>query len=189
MFRITNAAMLLLPSTAFAAEGMPQLDFTNPLLLSQVVWGAIIFVALYLLLSHWALPQVSAVLVSREAKIDADLNTARASKLGADAAVAELTSATAKARAEANTAINDAVEQAKREAAAQTIELNAKLVVQTTAAEARIGQARASGVAALRQVATETATAVITRLTGAPADEARVASTVDSLLAARGQGG
>lgn len=188
MIRILTA-ILLLPSAAFAAEGMPQLDFKNPLLISQVVWGAIIFIVLYVLLSRWALPQVGAVLATREARINADLDTARASKLGADAAVAELTTATAKARAEANTAINDALEQAKREAAIQTAELNARLETQTTAAEARIGEARASGVAALRQVATETANTVITRLTGQPADPARVASTVGSLLAARGQGG
>ena len=34
---------------------MPQLDFTTPLTTSQVVWGAIIFVVLYILLSPDAL--------------------------------------------------------------------------------------------------------------------------------------
>lgn len=187
---LTAAAALLLPATAFAAEkGMPQLDFKNPLLLSQVVWGAIIFVVLYLLLSRWALPQVTAVLASREAKIDADLNTARQAKLSADAAVVDLIATTAKARSEASASINEAVEQAKREAAIQSADLNAKLEIQLAAAETRIGQARASGVAALRQVATETANAVITRLTGQPADETMVANSVGNLLAARGQGG
>ena len=31
------------------AQGMPQLDFANPLTLSQVVWGAIIFIVFLLL--------------------------------------------------------------------------------------------------------------------------------------------
>ena len=40
---------LLLPGVAHA-EGMPQLDFANPLTTSQVVWGALIFIVLYILL-------------------------------------------------------------------------------------------------------------------------------------------
>jgi hypothetical protein len=43
--RLALFAALLLP-TAAQAEGMPQLDFANPLTTSQVVWGAIIFAAL-----------------------------------------------------------------------------------------------------------------------------------------------
>ena len=39
---------------------MPQLDFANPLTTSQVVWGAIIFVVLYVLLSRIGLPKVGA---------------------------------------------------------------------------------------------------------------------------------
>jgi len=96
------AALLLLPTTAFAAEGMPQLDFANKLTLAQVVWGAIIFVVLYLLLSRWALPQVGGVLATRAAAISGDLDTARAAKAKADAAIAELTDATQRARAEAS---------------------------------------------------------------------------------------
>ena len=44
-------ALLLAPAIA-RAEGMPQLDFGNPLTISQVVWGAIIFIVLYVLLSR-----------------------------------------------------------------------------------------------------------------------------------------
>ena len=44
---------------------MPQLDFANPLTIAQIVWLAIIFFTLYLLLSRWALPQVAEVLEVR----------------------------------------------------------------------------------------------------------------------------
>lgn len=193
MFRIVaSAALLLLLLTAastgaMAGEGMPQLDFANPLTVAQIAWGAIIFFALYLLLSRWALPQVSAVLDMREGKINADLDTARAAKVRADAAIAELTAATQRARAEAQAAINTALDQAKQAAAAQSAELNAKLAAQIAGAEARIGQARASALGALRQVATETAHTVIGRLTGVAPDATRIDSTVGALLAARGQ--
>ena len=75
----------MLPAAAMAAGGMPQLDFQNPLTLSQVVWGAIIFVVLYILLSRFALPKVGEVLEERAAHIARDLEGARAAKSKADA--------------------------------------------------------------------------------------------------------
>ncbi len=84
-----------------AKKGMPQLDFSDPLLLSQVVWLAIIFLALYLLLSRWALPQVAEVLDERARRIKGDLEAARAAQEEALAA--------RNAHAEAPTAIAQAI--------------------------------------------------------------------------------
>ena len=179
------AAVLLFPTLACAKEGMPQLDFANPLTKSQVVWGAIIFVALYLLMSRWGLPRVASVLDERAAKIAGDLEAARAAKLNADAAVAELTEATQRARAEAQAAINRAADQAKLAAAAQTAALNARLDAQLAEAEGRIAAARGSAVSALRQVARETADTMITRLTGTQPDTQTVDRAVAAALAAR----
>ncbi len=188
VIRLTATALLLLPTAAYAAEGMPQLDFANRLTLAQVVWGVIIFVVLYLLLSRWALPQVGAVLATREATISADLDTARAAKAKADAAIMQLTDATQRARAEAQASISNAIDQAKQAAASRSAELNAKLEAQITAAEARIGAARTAALGALREVATDTANTVIGRLTGVTPDLSRVDNAVGALLAARGQG-
>lgn len=181
-------ALLATPAAARAAEGMPQLDFGNPLVLSQVVWMALIFLALYLLLANWALPQVSSVLRTRESAIEADLDAARAAKARADTAVEELTQSSARARAEAQGSINQAADEAKRQAAAQAETLNARLDEQLRAAETRIGAARTAALGALRQVATDTASTVIGRLTGRPADPRLVDRAVGAALAARGQG-
>ena len=73
------AVLLSLPDAARAAEGgMPQLDFGNPLTVSQVVWGAVIFLALYLVFANWGLPLVASVLDERDARINGDLDVARA---------------------------------------------------------------------------------------------------------------
>lgn len=188
VIRFAIAALLFLPTAAFAAEGMPQLDFANRLTIAQIVWGAIIFIVLYLLLSRWALPQVSSVLAAREATISADLDTARAAKIQADAATMQLTDATQGSRAEAQAAISNAIDSAKQMAAARSAELNAKLEAQITEAEQRIGAARTAALGALREVATDTANTVIRRLTGVAPDSARVNNAVGTLLAARGQG-
>lgn len=163
---VPGAGLLMLPAAAHAA-GMPQLDFSTPLTVSQVVWGAIIFVVLYILLSRGGLPLVASVLDERAAKIAKDLDEARAAKARADAGMTEADQATAKARAEAQAAINAALDVAKQEAAAQSEVLNARLEKQLQESEAQIAQARAAAMTALRQVATETAATVVVRLTGA----------------------
>lgn len=176
---------LLACGPARAAEGMPQLNFANPLLQAHVVWLALIFLALYLLLSRWALPQVAGVLEHRAATIGAELDAARGAKGEADGAVAELTRATREARADAQARIAQAVANAKAAADAESVGLNARLDTQIAAAEQRIAQARASALGALEQVATDTARVVVSRLTGTAIGGDTVDRAVASVLAAR----
>lgn len=175
-------------SAAQAAEkkgGMPQLDFANPLTIAQVVWLAIIFAVLYLLLSRWALPQVGAVLEQRANRIQGDLEAAKSAKASADAAVVELTAATRQAQATAQAEIAGAVATANEAAAAQAATLNARLDKQLADAEGRINAARGAAVGALRSVATDTAVAVVTRLVGIAPSAGSVEQAVDAALAAR----
>ena len=184
---VTLAAPLLLLPFAAVAEGMPQMDFANPLTTSQVVWGAIIFVALYLLLSRWALPLLGGVLEIRAEAIAGDLDAARAAQGEADTAVRVLNETTSAARAAAQTEINTAVATAKDAAAATATATNTRLDAQLAAAEAQIAVTRNAALGSLRQVATETTGALVSRLTGIAADQSAVDSAVGSVLAARGQ--
>lgn len=165
---------------------MPQLDFQNPLTLAQVVWMAIIFFTLYLLVARWALPQVASVLDDRAARIGHDLDTARIAKAEADGAVAEVHAATRKANADSQAAIAASMAKAKAEAADQARVANEQLDAQLSGAEQRIAAARNAAMGALRDVAIETATLVVTRLTGQPADTAAIGSAVGDAIAARG---
>jgi F-type H+-transporting ATPase subunit b len=171
---------------ATSSGGMPQLDFGNPWTIAQVVWMLIIFGLLYFVMAHFALPQVAGVLEARRQRIEGDLESAQAAKQRADAALAELQAATARARAEAQSAIAEATQQAQAEATARGDALNAKLAAQIDAAERRIAASRDAALGALRQVATETAEAVIGRLIGA-GDRGMVERAVDRELAARGR--
>lgn len=182
---ILGIALLTMPEAAMAA-GMPQLDFANPLTTSQVVWGAIIFIVLYILLSRGGLPRVAAVLDQRAAKIASDLDAARAAKAKADADAQQARTAHDGARAEAQAAINTAVTAAKEAAARQAEELNARLDKQLQEAEAQIARARASAMGAVRQVSTETAALVVSRLSGTPADPSVLDKAVGAAMAARG---
>ena len=178
---------LAVTAQARAGEGMPQLDFGNTLTSAQVVWLAIIFVVLYLLLSRWALPQVASVLHMRAATISGDLDAARRAKADADKAVAELTKATREAHAGAQAEISSAVAAAKAVADSEAATLNAKLDAQIAEAERRIAEARTSAMGALEEVASATARDVVARLAGPVIHADTVNRAVATVLAARAQ--
>lgn len=157
---------------------MPQLDFANPLMMSKLVWLLIIFCLLYYVLKTYALPGVASVLDERAARITADLNAARDAQSAGEAALAELRASSAAARAEAHAAISAAMVEAQLAAAKQATEINERLSAQVAQAEAQVRAARDQAMGALRQVAGETATAMLVRLSvAAPAND--VAAAVD----------
>ena len=168
------------------AETMPQLNFGDKLLTAQVVWGAVIFAAFYVLAARWGLPRVGAILQFRAGTIAADLERAHNSKADADAAVAELTAARRAAYAQSQAALATAAATAKAEAAERSTAQDARLDAQLAESEAQIGRARAAAMGALRQVASETASAVVARLTDGYTDTQRVDAAVSTLLAERG---
>lgn len=162
---------------------MPQLDFSNPLTIAQVVWMAIIFGLLYYILARYMLPQVAEVVDGRAHRIAADLDSARTAKAHSDAAIAEITAAGQRANSEAQAAIGSAIAKAKAEALEQSRAADERLTGQLAEAERRIAEARRSAMGALREVARDTASAVVTRLTGQAPDPAAVESAVGAAMA------
>ncbi len=191
MRRLLPAAALLLVLSvlgaipAQAAVGLPQIDFANPLTTSQMVWGAVIFALLYVLLSRGALPKVARVLEERGRTIGADLDAAKAAKQQADIAAAEVTRATREAQASAAAEVAQATAAAKVAAEAEAARATAALDAQLAAAEARIHAARTAAMGALREVATEATTALTARLIGHLPDAAAVDGAVGAAMAAR----
>lgn len=195
---LTAAALALSAAAASAAEpgsvpvvGMPQLALGHPeqgpLLISTLVWMAIIFALLYWLVKNVGLPRVAEVLEERQQRIQGDLEAAQRMKEDADAAMVAHREATAKARAEALASVAAAVQAAEVENAKRAEVLNARLATQIAEAEERIARARATAMGALREVAAETTAAVVTKLIG-NANPTSVSAAVDRELAARGRG-
>ena len=179
------SALIAIPRMAMA-EGLPQLDFANKLTTYQVIWGAVIFLLFYILASRTALPKVEAVLEERAKRIADDLDGAKDAKARADAGVKAAADATAKARADAQAAINAALDASKAAAAAQSHALNERLEKQLKEAEGQIHAARGAALAALPGIAAETASTLVTRLTGVMPNTGHVNSAVDQALTARG---
>jgi F-type H+-transporting ATPase subunit b len=159
---------------------MPQLDVST--YAPQLVWLAISFVALYLLMWKLGLPRVNAVIEARRQRLDDDLARAAQMKAEAEAVLAAYQKALADARAAAQATIRARTEQFATEAAERQRQLAEALADQTRAAEREIGAAKERAFAEIRNVAADVARSVAEKLSGSPIDEGKFAPAVDRAL-------
>ena len=171
---IVVAGLLRFGSARAASSKLPQMDFTNPLLLSQIGWMAAILVVLYLVLAHWGLPRIGATIAARRARISTDLDAAGRARADAERAIAELDAAIRAARIESERTINAAIDGARGEARAEQALVGQRLEAHLARAEAQIADARANAMGALLPIAEEVAGAIATRILGHPVDRARL---------------
>jgi len=154
---------------------MPQLDAST--YAPQLVWLAITFVVLYLLMARFGLPKVGAVLERRRSHIGEDLGRAERMRAEAEAVRLEYESALAEARLAAQETLRRSVEELNVAAEARRRETSLALQQEAEAAEKRIAAARSATLVDLRSVASEVARAAAKKLTGLElaADEANAA--------------
>ena len=171
-------------STEHPAEGghagFP--PFNSQTFPSQLIWLALFFVLLYVLMAKWALPQVGRVIENRQKLIADDIAEAERLKGQSDEAVAAYEKALADARARAQTIANETRErqQAEAEATRKTLEdgLNAKLVE----AEKSIAATKTAAMANVRVIAEGAAAAIVERLIGSAPSDKTVADAVAAVL-------
>jgi F-type H+-transporting ATPase subunit b len=160
---------------------MPQLDIST--FLPQLVWLAITFVALYLIMQWVGLPRIGAAIDARRNRIDGDLARAGQVKAQAEDVLAAYQKGLAEARHAAQATIKATTDQFAAEAAERQRELSQKLAQQVAAAEARIAQMKDEALGEVRGIAVDVGRAVVEKLTGAPPDSARLAAAVEKTLA------
>ena len=149
---------------------------------SQFIWLALVFAALYLLMSRVALPRIGSILDERKQRIDGDLAEAQRFKDESDGAIAAYEKALADARARAQTLANETrVKEAARAEAARK-ELEATLNARIAEAEDIIGAKRLEAMANVQDIATEAAAAIVERLIGSAPAEQTVAGAVAGAL-------
>ena len=159
---------------------MPQFqpEFFSP----QLVWLAITFILLYVLMSRVALPRIGQVLEEREHRINDNLRKAEMLRQEAETAVAAYERRMADARAKAHETVRVIREQMAAEAAERHQQLNERLAGEIASGEARIAEARMKAVASVRDMAVEVAAAAAARLIGVRVYEAAVARAVDQAI-------
>jgi F-type H+-transporting ATPase subunit b len=149
---------------------------------TQFVWLALVFVALYLLMSRIALPRIGSILEARRQRIDGDLAEAARLKDESDAAIAAYEKSLADARSRAQTLANET--RVKEAAAAEAARkaLDAKLNERIAEAEKAIAQTKTAAMANVRGIAAEAATTIVERLIGATPPGRQVADAVADVL-------
>lgn len=149
---------------------------------SQLFWLVIAFVILYVLMSKLALPRVGAIIDARKSRIDSDLAAANQLKTSADAAMAAYEKSLAEARGRAQTIGNETRDRLNAEAEKSRKALDEQLNVKLAEAEKTIAATKTAAMSNVRSIATDAASAIVTRLTGTAPADAAVASAIDSVL-------
>ena len=172
-------AVLLASGAVLAKEGsggMPQLDYHS--FAPQLVWLAITFVALYLVMSRLAVPAISDTLDKRQAKIQGDLDAAEKANEEARSLIAAYQRRLADTREEARKLMRERGEADNAAAAARLQALHDKLAAQIADAERRIAAQRDEVMEGLEQMAKDIGQEVYAKLAGQPADQGALAAKV-----------
>lgn len=133
---------------------------------SQLLWLAITFGALYVLMSKVALPRIGGILENRKALIDADLGAADADRQKTDAAIAAYEKALAEAKSKAQGIANESREAIQADLASKRAAVEADLAAKVTEAEAGIARTKAEALTHVDEIAAETAQAVVGQIVG-----------------------
>jgi F-type H+-transporting ATPase subunit b len=149
---------------------------------SQLVWLAIAFVALYVLLSRLALPRVAAIFAARSGRVESDLAAAERLKSESEAAIAAYEKALAEARARAQAIASDTRSQFAAVAEERKKKLEASLAAKLADAERQIDSTKKSAMTNVRGIAADTAAEIIKRLTGEAPNKQLLERAVDSAL-------
>lgn len=133
---------------------------------SQLLWLALTFGALYLLMSRVALPRIGSILADRKARIDADLAEADTMRQQTDAAIAKYEADLAAARAKAQAIAEETRQGIRAEIDGKRKAVEADLSRTVAEAEARIQASKQAALTHVDEIATETAQALVGRLVG-----------------------
>ncbi len=176
---LAGLAVLVASGTAMAKEGsggMPQLDYHS--FAPQLVWLAIAFLALYLVMSRLAVPAISDTIERRQGKIQGDLDAAEKANEDTRSLVAAYEKRLADTREAARKLMRERGEADSAAAAARFSALHDKLNVQIAEAEKRIAAQRDDVMAGLENMAKDIGQDVYAKLAGQPADQAALAAKI-----------
>jgi F-type H+-transporting ATPase subunit b len=149
---------------------------------SQLVWLAVTFVLLYVLMSRIALPRIAGILADRDKRIADDIAAANRFKEQSDTAHTAYEKALADARSRAQSIASATREEQAAAAEATNKQLEAKLHERIAAAEQSIAASRTSAMSNVGSIASDTAAAIVERLIGQAPAAHEVAAAVNETM-------
>jgi len=159
---------------------MPQLDVTT--FAPQLIWLAITFAALFLIMWKIAVPKISDALETRQMRLEDNLKKAEDLQREAEATLAAYEKALADARAQAHGDIQKIQQQLNEAAAKEEAALSEKLEAKISESEKSIAAEVNKAMESVRDVAIDVAADVIEKLTGSQPAGDHVEKAVDAVL-------
>jgi F-type H+-transporting ATPase subunit b len=156
--------------------------FAKETFASQLVWLAIVFVILYLLMSRVAIPRIGGILAARTQRIEGDFAAAQRMKAESEAALAAYEKSLAEARNRAQAIGAEIRDKLHAEGEERRKALEAKLNTDLAEAEKQIAATKSAAMTNVRAIAVDAAAAIVQRLIGTAPPPAAVASAVDEAL-------
>jgi F-type H+-transporting ATPase subunit b len=145
---------------------------------SQLFWLVLFFAALYVLMSKFALPRLSAIVANRKARIDGDLARAQSLKDETEAAVKSYEKALADARGRANDIARETRDAVNKDVEAESHKLDEALAKKVSAAEAKIAASKAKAMEAVEDIAADSAAEIVAALGGGKVTKAAIAKAL-----------
>jgi len=141
---------------------------------TQVIWLAITFVVLYVVLARFALPRIGGILEDRKSRIDTDLAAADASRQKTDAAIAAYEEALAEARKKSHAIAEETRSGIQADLAGKRKAVEADMNARVAEAEARIKATKTEALGHVGEIAADTVETLVGQLVGkVSAEEAR----------------
>ncbi|MGH6842842.1 MAG: F0F1 ATP synthase subunit B' [Methylocella sp.] len=144
----------------------------------MLIWLSLSFGLLYLLMSKIALPRVESILHARAHRIASDIKEANVLRARAEEAAAAHDKTIAGAKAEALALAQETHARLDAETEASRLALEAELTAALAASERQILAMKAAAMGNVDAIAGEAAAAVVSRITGNPADPEAIARAI-----------
>lgn len=132
----------------------------------QLLWLAITFAALYLLMSRMALPRIGSILETRRTRIEGDLKEAERLRQETEKAAAAYEAALSEARKNAHAIAEETRAGIKADIDGRRADVEAQLSKRVAEAEGRIQADKNAALANVGDIAAETARAVVAKISG-----------------------
>lgn len=163
--------------------GLPQMcTDTFP---SQIFWLVLTFIFLYVMMSRVTLPKIGRVIEERRDRIADDLGKAEDLRNQSQTAIEDYEQALADARAKAHVLAQETRDKLSAEADERKAAIESELAVKLDAAASRIDDTKTAALASIREVASDTAGAVIEHILGEAGNDDAIAAAVNTELQRR----
>jgi F-type H+-transporting ATPase subunit b len=153
------------PESAGHAKVFPPLDPST--FAPQLVWLALTFGLLYLILKRVVLPRVGEVIEERGDRIKRDLAQAEKLKADTEKALANYEQALGDARAKAGGIAKIMRDKLTAEVDKERTKVEAQIAAKLAEAESRIAETKSKALASVGDIASEVAGSIVARLIGA----------------------